>query len=146
MTVGLRGDLVALLTVAIWGVSFAFNKRALDEIDVAAFTCVRASRRQGSSATRSSSCRVLRRSASQDGSARSISSRCSWRCFARERLSGLPAVAFRATTSSDSDATLRSTAEAILTASSAARRGGSASRNGFAASLIQVMSTSGSRR
>lgn len=37
----LRSDLVALLVVAIWGVSFAFQKTALDEIDVAAFTCVR---------------------------------------------------------------------------------------------------------
>jgi drug/metabolite transporter (DMT)-like permease len=37
----LRYDLVALLVVAIWGVSFAFQKKALDEIDVAAFTCVR---------------------------------------------------------------------------------------------------------
>ncbi|MBI4272201.1 MAG: DMT family transporter [Candidatus Rokubacteria bacterium] len=36
-----RADLVALLTVAIWGVSFTFNKRALDEIEVAAFMCVR---------------------------------------------------------------------------------------------------------
>jgi drug/metabolite transporter (DMT)-like permease len=37
----LRADLVALVVVSIWGVSFAFNKRALDEIDVEAFTCIR---------------------------------------------------------------------------------------------------------
>lgn len=37
----LRGDLVALGVVAIWGISFAFQKQALDEIGVSAFTCIR---------------------------------------------------------------------------------------------------------
>lgn len=37
----LRGDLVALGVVTIWGVSFALQKQALDEMGVAAFTCVR---------------------------------------------------------------------------------------------------------
>jgi drug/metabolite transporter (DMT)-like permease len=36
-----RADGAALLVVTIWGVSFAFQKIALDEIDVLAFTAVR---------------------------------------------------------------------------------------------------------
>jgi drug/metabolite transporter (DMT)-like permease len=36
-----RADIAALLVVTIWGVSFAFKKIALDEIDVLAFMAVR---------------------------------------------------------------------------------------------------------
>jgi drug/metabolite transporter (DMT)-like permease len=36
-----RADAAALLVVTIWGVSFAFKKLALDEIDVLAFTAIR---------------------------------------------------------------------------------------------------------
>lgn len=37
----IRADLVALLVVAIWGVSFAFQKVALEQFGAAAFMCLR---------------------------------------------------------------------------------------------------------
>ena len=37
----MRADLVALLVVAIWGMSFAFQKVALEQFRAAAFICVR---------------------------------------------------------------------------------------------------------
>src|SRR4030095_5971486 len=70
-------------------------------------------------------------------SACSISSRCSRRCSARRRLSGLPAAAFFASSSSDSEATAWAAGRAPAAAGAgAARRGGAASAIGFAESLI----------
>ena len=37
----MRADLVALLVVGIWGMSFAFQKVALEQFDAAAFICLR---------------------------------------------------------------------------------------------------------